>query len=85
MRAMDLGKNVMLVETDRYLQLVPFKDLPQMPLKIFRGLDHTGDVRGSTSAPVYGLQAGVEPLPMVCEQLVHTRVGALGRKTVRWE
>src|SRR4051812_8596356 len=39
-------KNVMLVETERYLQLVPFKDLPQMPLKIFRGLDKTGDVRG---------------------------------------
>src|SRR3954467_1111392 len=38
-------KNVMLVETERYLQLVPFKDLPQMPLKIFRGLDKTGDVR----------------------------------------
>jgi len=39
-------KNVMLVETERYLQLVPFKDLPQMPLRIFRGLDKTGDVRG---------------------------------------
>lgn len=39
-------KNVMLVETDRYLRLVPFKELPQMPLKIFRGLDKTGDVRG---------------------------------------
>src|SRR5688572_27375874 len=39
-------KNVMLVETERYVQLVPFKDLPQMPLKIFRGLDRTGDVRG---------------------------------------
>ncbi|MGZ8941113.1 MAG: secretin N-terminal domain-containing protein, partial [Limisphaerales bacterium] len=39
-------KNVMVMETDRYLQLVPFKELPQMPLKIFRGLDNTGDVRG---------------------------------------
>src|SRR5688500_3100900 len=39
-------KNVMVMETDRYLQLVPFKDLPQMPLKIYRGLDNTGDVRG---------------------------------------
>src|SRR4051812_22076423 len=38
-------KNVMLVDTDRYLRLVPFKDIPQMPLKIFRGLDQTGDVR----------------------------------------
>ena len=39
-------KSVMLVETERFLQLVPYKDLPQMPLKIFRGLDQTGDVRG---------------------------------------
>lgn len=39
-------KDVMLVETDRYLRLVPFKELPQMPLRIFRGLDKTGDVRG---------------------------------------
>ena len=39
-------KNVMVMETERYLQLVPFKELPQMPLKIFRGLDNTGDVRG---------------------------------------
>src|SRR5687768_15996829 len=28
-------KNVMVMETDRYLQVVPFKELPQMPLKIF--------------------------------------------------
>lgn len=38
-------KSAMLVENDRYLRLVPFKDIPQMPLKIFRGLDQTGDVR----------------------------------------
>ncbi len=38
-------KNVMLVDADRFLRLVPFKDIPQMPLKIFRGLDKTGDVR----------------------------------------
>ncbi len=38
-------KEVMLVETDRFLRLVPFRDLPQMPLRIFRGLDKTGDVR----------------------------------------
>jgi len=37
-------KGVMLVESERYLRVVPFKDLPQMPLKIFRGLDKTGDV-----------------------------------------
>ena len=35
-------KNVMLVETERYLQLVPFKDLPQMPLKIFAGWTRRG-------------------------------------------
>ncbi len=38
-------KNVMVVDTDRFIRLVPFKDIPQMPLKIFRGLDRTGDVR----------------------------------------
>ncbi|MBN2508403.1 MAG: hypothetical protein JXQ71_17125 [Verrucomicrobia bacterium] len=38
-------KGMMLVETGHYLQLVPFKELPQMPLKIFRGTDPTGDVR----------------------------------------
>lgn len=36
-------KNVMLVEVDRYLQVVPFSQLPQMPLRIFRGLSATGD------------------------------------------
>ncbi|MCK7528949.1 MAG: hypothetical protein MZV64_71040 [Ignavibacteriales bacterium] len=30
-------KGVMLMETGHYLQLVPFKQLPQMPIKIFRG------------------------------------------------
>jgi type II secretory pathway component GspD/PulD (secretin) len=39
-------KNVMVIETERYLQVVPFKELPSMPLKIFRGTDNTGDVRG---------------------------------------
>ena len=39
-------KEVMLVESDHYLRLVPFKELPQMPLKILRGTDdHNGDVR----------------------------------------
>src|SRR6476620_10063683 len=28
-------KDVMLVDEDRFLRLVPFKDIPQMPLKIF--------------------------------------------------
>jgi len=36
-------KGVMLVESDHYLRLVPFKELPQMPLRIFHGLEHTGD------------------------------------------
>lgn len=38
-------KGVMLSEIDHYLQLVPFKHLPQMPLKIMRGTDQSGDVR----------------------------------------
>jgi type II secretion system protein D len=38
-------KNVMLVEVDRYLRLVPFKQLPQLPLKILRGLEQVGDLR----------------------------------------
>ncbi len=38
-------KGLMLVETDHYLRLVPFKELPQMPLKILHGLEHDGDVR----------------------------------------
>jgi type II secretion system protein D len=40
-------KGLMLVQTDSYLQLIPFKDLPQMPLPILRGTDRTGDVRPS--------------------------------------
>jgi len=38
-------KNVMLVEDDRYLRLVPFKALPQMPIKLFHGLDDVAGVR----------------------------------------
>ncbi len=38
-------KNVMLVEDDRYLRVVPFKQIPQMPLKILRGLENAGDLR----------------------------------------
>lgn len=38
-------KSVMLVEDDRYLRLVPFKALPQMPLRLFHGLENVGDVR----------------------------------------
>jgi hypothetical protein len=38
-------KDVMLVESGNHLQLVPFKQLPQQPLKILRGTDRTGDVR----------------------------------------
>ncbi|MBM3846786.1 MAG: hypothetical protein FJ405_10955, partial [Verrucomicrobia bacterium] len=38
-------KGVMLVESGHYLRLVPFRELPSMPLKILRGVDHTGDVR----------------------------------------
>src|SRR5687767_3139310 len=38
-------KGVMLVEDGHYLRLVPFKQLPQLGLKILRGLDQTADVR----------------------------------------
>jgi type II secretion system protein D len=38
-------KGVMLMESGRYLRLVPFKDLQQMPIPIFRGLDHAGAVQ----------------------------------------
>src|SRR5688572_24335183 len=38
-------KNMMLVDSGSHLQLVPFRELPQMPLKIIRGADATGDVR----------------------------------------
>ena len=38
-------KGVMLIESDRYLRLVPLKDLPQMPIRIFHGLDRTGDAQ----------------------------------------
>lgn len=38
-------KGLMLVESGHYLRLVPFKELPSMPLRILRGMDHAGDVR----------------------------------------
>ena len=38
-------KGVMLVEDGHYLKIVPFKEVPQLPLKILRGVDSTGDVR----------------------------------------
>jgi len=38
-------KGLMLVESGHYLRLVPFKELPAMPLRIMRGIDHSGDVR----------------------------------------
>src|SRR3954464_4038947 len=40
-------KGVTLVETGNYLRLVPFKQLPSMPLKILRGTETGGDVRPS--------------------------------------
>jgi type II secretion system protein D len=38
-------KGMTLMEDGHYLRLVPFKELSQMPLRILRGLDNTGDVR----------------------------------------
>lgn len=38
-------KGLMLIESGNYLRLVPFKELPAMPLRILRGTDGTSDVR----------------------------------------
>jgi type II secretion system protein D len=38
-------KGVVLIETERYLRVAPKSDLPQLPLKIFRGIDGAVDVR----------------------------------------
>ena len=38
-------KSMMLVEDDRFLRLVSFDKINQMPLRIFRGSNQTGDVR----------------------------------------
>ena len=38
-------KGVMLMEEGNFLRVVPFKELPSMPLKLLRGTDNTGDVR----------------------------------------
>ncbi len=38
-------KGLMLIESGNYLRLVPFKELPAMPLRIMRGVEQGGDVR----------------------------------------
>ncbi len=38
-------KGMILIESGRFLQLVPIKDVQKTGLKIFRGTDKTGDVR----------------------------------------
>ncbi len=38
-------KELALVEQGRYLRLVPLKQVGQLPLKVFKGLDKTGQVR----------------------------------------
>ncbi len=45
-------KGVMLIESDANLRLVPFRELPAMPLRILRGSDTTGDVRAGEIATV---------------------------------
>ena len=45
-------KGLMLVESGHYLRLVPFRELPAMPLRILRGADATGDVRPGEVATV---------------------------------
>ena len=37
-------KGVMLIESGRYLRLIPLKDLQQMPLRVFHGLEQIGDI-----------------------------------------
>jgi len=50
-------KGVMLMESGRYLRLVPLKELQQMPIRIFRGLDHAGEVQpGEVVTVVLSLQ-----------------------------
>ncbi|RME92071.1 MAG: hypothetical protein D6766_10750, partial [Verrucomicrobia bacterium] len=39
------GKRAMLVETGRYLRLIPFDDLQKLPLPIYRGLEETEGTR----------------------------------------
>ena len=38
-------KGLMLIESGNYLRLVPFRELPAMPLRIMRGTDTAGDTR----------------------------------------
>ncbi len=38
-------KGTMLIEDGKYLRLVPFKQLPSMPIRIMRGIESTGDIR----------------------------------------
>ena len=40
-------KGVMLIESGNYLRLVPFRELPAMPLRIMRGTESVGDTRPS--------------------------------------
>jgi len=40
-------KGVMLIESGNYLRLVPFRELPAMPLRIMRGTEAAGDTRPS--------------------------------------
>ncbi len=45
-------KGLMLIESGNYLRLVPFRELPAMPLRILRGSDFTGEVRPGEVATV---------------------------------
>jgi type II secretion system protein D len=50
-------KGVMLMESGRYLRLVPLKDLQQMPIRIFRGLERAAEVQpGEVVTVVLSLQ-----------------------------
>jgi type II secretion system protein D len=54
-------RDVMLIEAGRYLRLVPFRHLPQMPLKIFRGLDQTGETSPGEIVTVVLTLSHVDP------------------------
>jgi type II secretory pathway component GspD/PulD (secretin) len=54
-------KEVMLVESDRYLRLIPLKKLAQMPLKFLRGVDQSGDVRPGEIVTVVMKLQNIDP------------------------
>lgn len=54
-------KGVMLVEDGNNLRMVPFKQLPSMPIRILRGLESVGDVRPGEVVTVVLDVEGLDP------------------------